>query len=304
MSKVEISKVASLTGHKDCIYVMEPAGKSNLFFSSGGDGMIVCWNTFNPHAGSLIAQVPNSVYALHYMPDSGRLIAGQNFSGIHLIDVQEKKEVGSIKFTDSYIFDIKTSDRIIYAACGDGSLVLLDKTNLSVVSRLKISQKSARTIAFNPSLGIYAIGFSDNSIVIFSFKKNKQLYTINAHQNSIFTMAFSPDGRYLLSGSRDAHLKIWDCENNFVLHKSIVAHMFAINHIQFEENGDFFATCSMDKSIKIWDFHGFNLLKVIDRARHAGHATSVNRLLWPEKNTLISASDDKTITLWDIKFNR
>jgi WD40 repeat protein len=59
----------------------------------------------------------------------------------------------------------------------------------------------------------------------------------------------------------------------------------------------------MDKSIKVWDTEELKLLKVIDRARHAGHGTSVNKLLWTGfNNQLVSASDDRTISLWQIIF--
>jgi WD40 repeat protein len=59
----------------------------------------------------------------------------------------------------------------------------------------------------------------------------------------------------------------------------------------------------MDKSIKIWDLQEMKLLKVIDRARHAGHRTSVNKLLWTDfNNQLLSGSDDRSISVWDIQF--
>ncbi|MFT7151210.1 MAG: WD40 repeat protein, partial [Nonlabens sp.] len=62
-------------------------------------------------------------------------------------------------------------------------------------------------------------------------------------------------------------------------------------------------TCSMDKSIKVWDAETFQLLKVIDKARHAGHGTSINKVLWTNfNNLLLSASDDRSISTWDIKF--
>lgn len=303
MKIVEVNKTATLSGHKDCIYTLEWGRSSNNFFSAGGDGMVVSWDLRAPEQGTMIAKVPNSVYALHYIPNRQQLLVGQNFQGVHLIDIENKKELFSAKVTDSYIFDIKTSDKNIYLVCGDGNLIVLNKEDLTLVSKTKLSEKSGRSIAINPFYGIYAIGFSDFSIKIFSFEKNQLLFNINAHQNSIFTLAFSPDGRYLLSGSRDAHLKVWDCEKEFSMHKSIVAHMFAINHIQYNNEGDFFATCSMDKSIKLWDSKDFRLLKVIDKARHAGHGTSVNKLLWKETETLISAGDDKTIAVWDLKFS-
>jgi WD40 repeat protein len=59
----------------------------------------------------------------------------------------------------------------------------------------------------------------------------------------------------------------------------------------------------MDKTIKIWDLHTFQLLKVIDRSRHAGHATSVNKVLWTDHaGQLLSCSDDRKISVWDLDF--
>jgi WD40 repeat protein len=55
--------------------------------------------------------------------------------------------------------------------------------------------------------------------------------------------------------------------------------------------------------VKIWDAESFKLFKVIDRARHAGHGTSVNKLLWTKyDNQIVSASDDRTISIWKINF--
>jgi WD40 repeat protein len=60
----------------------------------------------------------------------------------------------------------------------------------------------------------------------------------------------------------------------------------------------------MDKSIKVWDLREMRLLKVIDKARHAGHGTSVNKLLWSSfGNQLVSGSDDRSISVWDIQFD-
>jgi WD40 repeat protein len=59
----------------------------------------------------------------------------------------------------------------------------------------------------------------------------------------------------------------------------------------------------MDKSIKVWNSNEFKLLKVIDKARHAGHGTSVNKLVWTSfNNQLVSASDDRTLSIWQIIF--
>jgi WD40 repeat protein len=77
--------------------------------------------------------------------------------------------------------------------------------------------------------------------------------------------------------------------------------MYAINHVCFSPDGRYFLTCSMDKSIKVWDAGTTRLLKVIDRARYAGHGTSVNKLLWTGyHDQIVSCSDDRTLSVWKL----
>jgi WD40 repeat protein len=98
---------------------------------------------------------------------------------------------------------------------------------------------------------------------------------------------------------------MWDASKNYLQSAEVVAHMFAINHLAFSRDNKHFVTCSMDKSIKVWDAENLKLLKVIDRSRHAGHGTSVNRVLWMNyKDQLLSASDDRTISVWNINFEK
>ncbi len=300
---IQVQKINTLSGHKDCVYALEHSPNEEEFFSAGGDGIVARWNLANPEIGDLIAKVPNSIYALCYEHTSNTLLIGQNFEGLHRIDLLEKKELQSVKLTQSYIFDIKALEDEIFVACGDGRLVVLDRATFSVKKYIDASNKSARCIALAPQRGELAIGYSDHAIRIFDLTSKQLKYQYQAHNNSVFTLAYSPNEQFLLSGSRDAHLKIWDSDDNYQLHQSIVAHLFAINHITFSPDGHYFATGSMDKAVKIWSSHHFNLLKVIDKARHAGHGTSVNKLLWSKyKQQLLSASDDRLISVWQLDF--
>lgn len=304
MSKVKVEKVATLAGHQDCVYALCPSPEGNKFFSSGGDGVVAEWNLDDPEKGKMLAKLSNSVYALHYFAEKNLLIVGENFDGIHLIDLKEKKEIGSKKLGAAAIFDITVVDGKIIAALGNGEVHVLDLNSLQTLRVIRASEKSARTLAISRIHGHMAVGFSDHQIRIYSLNDFGLIQEINAHEISVFTIQYSPNDRYLISGSRDAHLKIWDVENDYHLHQSIVAHMFAINHLDFSADGKHFVTCSMDKSIKVWDAETFQLLKVIDKARHAGHGTSVNKLLWTNHNNLlVSASDDRSISIWDLTFN-
>lgn len=303
MSSVAIKKQHTFTGHKDCIYTLERAPESGSFFSAGADGLVAEWNLGRPDEGKLLAKSNTSVYALKYLVEEHILVLGQNFEGIRLIDLGNRKEKGSLKLTQAAIFAIEAYDNKLYIGSGDGTFTVVGIDPLRILYQEKVSEKSLRTLQLFPDRAEIVAGFSDNTIKVFNLNTYSLQQEIEAHKNSVFTLTYSPDFKYLLSGSRDAHLNIWRSREGKGYEKegSIVAHMYAINHIAYSPDGRYFASCSMDKSVKLWDAASFSLLKVIDRARHAGHGTSVNRLLWMDAKTLLSASDDKTISAWEIE---
>jgi WD40 repeat protein len=302
LTKVEVNKRNSFTGHREPVYALQP-GDGQHFYSAAGDGLVVQWNLGRPEEGELIARLPKSVYALLFLPTKNQLVAAQNFSGIHLLDPIGKKEIASLQLTSSYIFDLKLLGENLLVATGDGELITVDLHQWRVIRRERVSDKSLRAIAVNEKSREFAVGSSDNLIRIFDSETRSLKKEISAHNNSVFALSYTPDQSALVSGSRDAHLKIWDVQNDYQLTSDVAAHYFAINDIRFSPNGQYFATGSMDKSIKLWKTVDFQLLKVIDKSRHAGHGTSVNKLLWTSpEGILLSASDDRSISAWDLLF--
>ncbi len=270
------------------------------FFSAGGDGLVVRWDLRNANQGTVVAKMSTSVYALYYDSPRNRLVIGQNYEGLRVIDLDKGREEGVTRTDKAALFDIASAGDHLLVATGDGEIVVVADDSLKIVQRICATKQSARSIAVNEREQEIAVGFSDHTIRIYDSTNYQLKQTLTGHTNSVFVVRYTPDQRYLISGGRDAHLRIWDVEKNYQLTESIVAHMYALNHLDFSPSGKYFATGSMDKSVKIWDARAFKLLKVIDKARHAGHGTSVNRVLWvkDDDETLLSASDDRTISVW------
>ena len=262
--------------------------------------MVVIWDLKELTSGQLLARIPTSCYSLCYLPDSNQLVVGQNFEGIHLISLDDKKQVASMKLTDAAIFDIKSHNGDLFVATGDGMIHHIDLNARRLVRRIAPSAKSARSITLTDDYLI--VGFSDHFVRVFDRQHELKVITeFQAHTNSVFAVLADIDHRILVTASRDAHLKAWSMDD-WGLKNDVVAHMYAINHIAYSPDKRHFVTCSMDKSIKVWDAETFRLKKVIDKARHAGHGTSVNKLVWmPFQNFLVSCSDDRSIAVWDIK---
>jgi WD40 repeat protein len=300
-SPFQVQKLHTFTGHQDCVYTLERAPEPQKFFSAGADGMVARWDLTKPELGELVAQVSSSVYALRYVPERNWLLIGHNFNSLEVLDLAGNAIVKTIPLPSAAIFDIQYAHSVnrTFVALGDGSLAVIDMEKLEVEKVIRLSEKSARCLALHPHKPEVALGLSDHRILILDLHTLGVKQALEGHTGSVFTVAYTPDGRYLLSGSRDAHLRVWEVENGYQEHTSIIAHLFTLNHIAFSPNGRLFATCSMDKSIKVWDAQTIKLLKVIDKARHAGHGTSVNKLFWSAHwNQLVSCSDDRSIAVW------
>ena len=295
-------KIYQFQGHRDSIYHLESLGDGKSFCSSGAEGLVVTWSVDEPDQGHLLARVNGSVYCMAYSRKSDLLLVGQNNSGLHAIHVRQKKLVMSAALGEVAIFSIVINGDKVFLGTGEGELVILSLENLKILDRIKLSSKSLRTISMNPNTGHLALGFSDFHIRYFDPESMSLICDWEAHQGSVFTLQFSPDGRYLLSGSRDARINRWLVQKDFEPAGTVAAHLFAINHIAYSPDGEHFLTCSMDKTIKIWSSDDLSLLRVLDRARHAGHGNSVNKLSWLKEDLFISAGDDRIISVW--KFHK
>ncbi|TGE22220.1 WD40 repeat domain-containing protein [Hymenobacter aquaticus] len=300
----EVQKLATLTGHHDCVYALTGSAQETVVYSAGSDGFVVAWDSAAPEQdGELVARVENSVYALRYLPKRQLLLIGHNFQGLQVIDRPAKKLVHATALPPVAIFDIAYSEarQRIYVAMADGTLAVLHGEDFRLLQLLRLSEKSLRCLALHEQRGELAVGGSDTLIRVLDAATLTVKYTLEGSTNSVFTATYSPDGTYLLTAGRDAHLRIWDVQQGYREQQSIIAHLFAINHVAYSPDGQFFATCSMDKSIKLWEAESFRLLRVLDKARHAGHGTSVNKLFWsgPRKR-LVSCSDDRSLAVWEL----
>lgn len=295
-------KIFQFQGHKDGIYQLQPAGDGKSFFSAGADGMIVKWSLDEPDQGKLIARVEGSIYGLYYDSINGILYAGQNNVGIHAIDVEAGKRISSLDLGATAFYDIQPLDNKLLVATGSGELVILQQKDLKLVLKRTFSNKSLRTMAIHPSKETVALGFSDQHIRVVDSKHFLVREDWVAHQLSVFTLAYSQDGQFLFSGSRDARIKKWIVNESIQSSSEVIGHLFAINQITLSPDGEHFLTCSMDKTIKIWSVNEMSLLRVLDRTRHSGHRNSVNRLLWLNDDTFVSAGDDRNISVW--KFDK
>ncbi|MBW4490637.1 MAG: serine/threonine protein kinase [Trichocoleus desertorum ATA4-8-CV12] len=110
------------------------------------------------------------------------------------------------------------------------------------------------------------------------------------------SIAFSSDGKMLVSGSVDQIVEIWDLktENS---NQTLSDHSGRVYDVAVNPDGQTLASGSEDNTIKIWNLHTGELLRTLK-----GHLWSVLSVaISPDGQTLASGSEDNTIKIWNLK---
>ncbi len=121
--------------------------------------------------------------------------------------------------------------------------------------------------------------------------------TLEGHSGflaGVNSVAISPQGDILATGSDDKTARLWDLDTGECL-RIIAGHSNFVKSVAFSPDGRILATGSDDRTVKLWDVGGGGLLRTL-----AGHSHAVKSVAFsPEGQFLASGSWDKTVRLWD-----
>ena len=184
------------------------------------------------------------------------------------------------------------------------------------------------------------MGGTDNHVRAFALPEGKPLWDVEAHSDWVMSLAFSHDGKTLASGSRDRTARLFDATHGEIK-ATYTNHETAVLAVCFTADDQGVISGSADGELRRWDLEARSDKSTTTRPGHAavlgivqglgrtfvtladqglieedmkakkvvrkfaGHTAQVDAMaLIAEPPTLVSASHDGEVRLWDLKENR
>ena len=122
---------------------------------------------------------------------------------------------------------------------------------------------------------------------------HRDLLTIRADSNTLWSVTWSPDGKRLATGGAEGTVKIWDATDGRQL-QALTGHTGEVMSVVWSPNGRWLASAGKDKTVKIWQLEAGGVSTL------TGHRETVDCLGWsPDSKMLASGSFDGTVKIWN-----
>ena len=152
-----------------------------------------------------------------------------------------------------------------------------------------------QALAFHPSGRTLAGGMGMDATIRLLDLATGQVTILTGHTSAIETVAFSPDGRTLATGSTDATIRLWDLATGRTT-TTLTPHGGYVVSLAFSPDGRTLASAGTDSTVRLWDPATGQATATL-----FGHTEFVTSVAFsPDGRTLASGSMDKTVRLWTL----
>jgi WD40 repeat protein len=291
-AETETLLTATLRGHTDRVRTLAISSDGLTLASGGNDRTIKIWdlspkNARSTYLKSTLTEHIGAIYALVFLPNQNILISGSSDWTIKIWDLNTNQVIKTLEGHQGSIRALAVSGdgHTLVSGSTDGTVKVWDLRTLSLQHTLVGHTNLVRTVAISPDGQIVASGSWDKTIKLWALSPQKiansennqsqsnspvLMGTIAGHKEYINSVAFTPDGQTLISGSDDNTIKFWELhlsDSNppekpgelASLKATLTEHNMDIlslavsgKHGQFPQSYPLLVSGSWDSQIKIW----------------------------------------------------
>ncbi len=166
----------------------------------------------------------------------------------------------------------------------EGAKARLGKGNIAWRNGIALSPDGTR-LAAATTIGVW----------LYDTDTSKELALLKGHTDTVTCVTFSPDGKYLASGSTDMTIRLWHpVTGEYIL--TLTGHVSGITLLKFLPDGETLASGSRDDTIRLWDLKTRQL-----KATLGGHTGGVYSITISQDGSMLASNGWQKNLLWDAK---
>ncbi len=256
-------EIATLKGHKKGVATVAYSPDGQTIISGSYDNTIKIWDVKSFKEIATLKGHKKGVTTVAYSPDGQTIISGSYDNTVKIWDAKNFRKIATLRgHKDSIISVIYLSDnKTVISISKDGILKVWDIITFKKINTLKISFDNIFSVDYSPNSEIIISGISNHpkmvntesryKIKIIDIKYLKEIITLNGHKDIVTLVAYSPNGKYIVSASKDMIIKIWDTKK-FDIIATIKSYNSNITSVVFSLDNVTIFTGLKDGAINIW----------------------------------------------------
>ena len=286
---------------------------NGLFLLGCGAWWIRMWDMADDMAEEKVLEAAGYIYQISFSPDGSRFVSGSRCvvlsrdvsSAIQVWDASWSVEEPKSTFEEDkqvWVSSIALSPGGKFIASGlyKGGIYLWSVLSGELVKKLELS-RSVISVSFSP-INEYLIAFVSwlsGTVQVWDVT-NDVVVTIGNHEDSTRSIAFSPDGMHVASGSEDKTICIWNVESRKLAVGPLAGHKQRVLEVAYSQNGKRLVSGSYDKTVRVWNSETGELLSTLIEKSYSLWSVACSL----DGSRIVSRSDDKTIRVWDVESDR
>jgi WD40 repeat protein len=226
--------------------------------SASDDGSARIWDASSGKELKSFRHEDAEVWCVAFSPNGTRAVSGGSDGKAYLWDSGNGKKLGELKGHSGIVRGIAFGEEYILTASDDGQLGVwgLEDGGKRRASRMyKIADAKLACVSLSPDGKMAAIGGEDGTLRLWDLATRRQLdISDRRHKEQVQSVAFSTDGRWLLSGGRgDKKLCLWEVtpERTINCKREFTDHMDEIRGLAFSRDG-VYAVVGSGNTVRHW----------------------------------------------------